>query len=255
MTIHLVIPDPHATPEHNNERASLIGKLILDARPDVVINLGDCASMDSLASYDKGKKSFHGRTYRSDIDSAIDFNDRLWNDVKKQKKKMPYRVILEGNHEQRIQRAIEIQEELDGAISFDHLEYNRYYNDIIRYSGTSPGVIEIDGILYSHFFISGILGKPIGGEHAGYSIITKALRSATCGHIHTLDYCIRTDGAGRRLHGLVAGCALDYEPHYAGNANKLWWRGVILKKNVEEGNYDVEFISLDRLRKEYSTDV
>lgn len=250
--IHLIVPDPHATPGFNNDRAILVGKLIADIKPDVVVNLGDTASMDSLASYDKGKRSFHGRTYRADIDAAIDFNDRLWHEVKKTKKRLPYRVILEGNHEQRITRAIEIQEELDGAISFDHLEYPRYYDDIVRYNGTTPGVIEIDGILYAHYFISGVLGKPIGGDHPGYSLLTKGYTSQTCGHIHTLDWCIRTSAGGQKVHGLVAGVCQDYVSPYAGNANNLWWRGVIVKRGVEDGNYDPEFISLERLKGVYN---
>ena len=31
----------------------------------------------------------------------------------------------------------------------------------------------------------------------------------------------------------------------------MWWRGVILKHSVEDGNYDPQWISLNALRKEY----
>ena len=34
--------------------------------------MGDFASMDSLSSYDKGKKSLKGRRYKKDIDHAHD---------------------------------------------------------------------------------------------------------------------------------------------------------------------------------------
>jgi hypothetical protein len=78
---HLVIPDPHAHFQHHNKRAEWLGKLILDIKPDAVINIGDTWDMPSLSHYDKGRKGFQGRTYRADIDAGIDFNDRLWSTV------------------------------------------------------------------------------------------------------------------------------------------------------------------------------
>jgi predicted MPP superfamily phosphohydrolase len=38
---HLIIPDPHAHPDFNNDRAVWLGELIKDLKPDVVVNLGD----------------------------------------------------------------------------------------------------------------------------------------------------------------------------------------------------------------------
>lgn len=248
---HLVIPDPHAHPKFNNRRADWVGNLINDVKPDVVICLGDLADMPSLSSYDRGTKAFQGRNYRADIDSALDFNDRLWSIVRKSKRKLPRRVILEGNHEHRISKAINLQPELEGAISLDDLEYQRYYDDFVPYNGRSPGVITIDGISYAHFFISGVMGRPLGGAHPAYSILSKGHGSATAGDLHLLSYEVQTGIGNKRIQGLVAGCYQDYDADWAGEANKLWWRGVVVKRNVENGNYDPEFISLNRLRKEY----
>jgi len=249
--IHQILPDPHASPDFNNDRAEYIGKLILDLKPDVLVNLGDCADMGSLSAYDKGKRSFQGRTYNRDINAAIDFNDRLFAPIRAAKKRLPYRVILEGNHEQRITRAIELQPELEGAIGFDDLDYPRYYDEVVRYRGSSPGIIEIDGIAYAHYFISGVMGRPISGEHPAYSLLSKGFVSATAGHLHTLDYCVRTNAHGIRQQCLIAGVGQDYDSPFAGNANDLWWRGVIIKRNVENGQYDPEFISLKRLKEIY----
>src|SRR5690242_10114791 len=99
---HLVIPDPHAHYQHANTRADWLARLIIDRKPDVVVCLGDLADMPSLSGYDRGKRTFQGRTYRQDIDSALEFNDRLWAPVRATKKRLPLRVILEGNHEHRI---------------------------------------------------------------------------------------------------------------------------------------------------------
>ena len=66
MSVHLVVPDIHAHPDHNNDRADWLGKLILDIKPDVVVNIGDMWDMPSMSSYDKGTKGFYGRSYRKD---------------------------------------------------------------------------------------------------------------------------------------------------------------------------------------------
>lgn len=248
---HLVIPDSHAHPKHHNKRAEYLGHLINDIKPDVVIHLGDSADMPSLSSYDRGTKAFQGRNYRADIDAHLDFSDRLWSIVRSAKRKLPVRYFFEGNHEHRIHKAINLQPELEGAISFDDLELHRYYDVITPYNGRSPGVLSIDGISYAHFFISGVMGRPLGGAHPAYSILAKGHGSATAGDLHLLSYEVQTGIGGKRIQGLVAGCYQDYEADWAGEANKLWWRGVVVKRNVENGNYDPEFISLAALKKAY----
>lgn len=251
MSTHLVIPDPHAHYQHNNDRADWLSKLIKEVKPDVVVNLGDQWDMPSLSGYDKGKKSFVGRTYRADLDAGLEFSDRLWGPVRKAKKKLPRRVFIEGNHEERIRRAVNSSPELEGIVSFKDLDLTRDYQDIVEYNGQTPGIIEIDGINYSHYFVSGVMGRPIGGEHPAYSLLTKEFTSCTCGHVHTTDFSTRTLPDGRRLMGMVAGVFQDYDSDWAGEVNKLWWRGVVIKRNVENGCYDPEWVSLDKMRKEY----
>lgn len=207
--------------------------------------------MPSLASYDKGKRAFHGRTYRADVDAHLEFQDRMWSPVKRRKQKLPHRVFLEGNHEHRIERALDLSPELVGTISMDDLEIERYYDEFVKYEGQTPGVYERDGISYAHFFVSGVMGRPIGGEHPAYTLITKQFRSCTAAHTHTLDFASRTTVGNTKIYGLVAGVFQDYNSPWAGKVNDLWWRGVVIKRNVENGQYDPEFVSLDQLRKTY----
>lgn len=251
MTTHIVIPDPHAHPDFNNERADWLGKLILDIKPDTVINLGDCADMASLSTYDKGKRAFAGRSYRADINAHLDFQERMWHPIKKAKRKLPYSVVFEGNHEHRIEKALDLSPELSGTIGFDDFRFQDYYDDVVRYEGGTPGIREVDGIAYAHYFISGIMGRPLGGVKPAYAISLANGISSTCGHIHTLDYSVRTLVSGRKINCLVAGVFQDYDSPWAGKINPLWWRGVIVKRNVENGLYDPQFISMEALRKEY----
>lgn len=247
----LVISDPHAHPDHNNDRADWLAQYIIDAKPDIVVNIGDVADMPSLSSYDKGKRSFHGRNYQDDINSHLEFQDRLWGPVRARKKRLPYRVVLEGNHERRIEKALDLSPELDGAISFDHLELDMEYDEVVRYQGMTPGKWTTDGVTFAHYFISGVLGRPCGGEHPATSLIAKQLHSCVSGHLHLADWSCRTDAMGRKMMGLFCGVYQDYDADWAGDANRLWWRGVTMLHNVEDGCFDPEFISINRLKAAY----
>jgi hypothetical protein len=252
MSVHLVIPDSHAHPSYSNDRADYLAKLIIDLKPDVVINLGDQFDMASLSGYDKGKRSFVGRSYKLDIDAGLEFSERLWEPVRATKKKLPYRIYLEGNHEHRIEKALDLNPELDGTIGFQDYDLDRYYDEVVRYEGSTPGIVNVDGVNYAHYFISGVMGRPISGEHPAYSLVSKLGDSVTAGHLHTTDYSVRTGVNGTKRHGLVAGCYFDYNSDWAGSANDLYWRGVIVKRNVNNGEYDPEWISINQLEKEYA---
>jgi len=248
MTIHLVIPDQHAHPDHHNERFEWLGKLILDLKPDVVINLGDMADMPSLCSYDKGTKGFEGRRYRHDIDCTLDAQERLFHAIKRSKKKLPRFIMLEGNHEHRIVKAVECDAVLDGTIGLFDLQYDEFGWEF--YPFLEPAIV--DGVAYSHYFTSGIMGRPVGGENAAKSLINKQHHSCTAGHSHLIDYASTVDASGKRIMGLVAGCYQDYLSGWNNaQSEALWWSGVVIKRDVEDGRYDPQFVSIKTLQKEY----
>jgi hypothetical protein len=249
---HLVIPDSHAHPDFNNNRAIWLGNLIRDTKPDVVVNLGDTWDMPSLCSYDRGTKSFQGRTYSRDISSGLDYQDKLWSTVRKGKKRMPLRCTLVGNHEHRIHRAIELQPELEGVISFNDLELDRYYDIVVPYNGSSPGTCVLDGVTYAHYLVSGVANRPISGERLASTLLAKHHTSCVVGHNHTFDFAVRARPDGSKIMGLCAGVYQDYDSPYAGEANKMWHRGVAMLHSVYKGQYDLEWISMERLAKAYA---
>ena len=133
--VHLVIPDCQI--RHGDDFGFLraLGNYIVAKRPDTIICLGDFADMPSLSSYDIGKKSFEGRRYSLDIAAAReamqvllqplkDFNTK----AKKNKEKLyhPRMVLTMGNHEHRINRAVENDSKLEGVLSTDNLQYKEF---------------------------------------------------------------------------------------------------------------------------------
>lgn len=245
---HLIIPDSHAHPDYNNNRYTWLGKFIADLKPDVVVDIGDWFDMSSLCHYDRGTRGFEGRRYQRDIEAGIEAQDRLLTEVRKRKKKLPRFVRTLGNHENRITRAANVDAVLEGTLSLDDLQSKEYLWE--AYPFLEP--VDIDGVDYCHYFTSGVMGRPIGGEHPAYSMLSKRFKSSTQGHTHTYDYAIRSRG-NRHIHGLVCGVFQDYEADYAGPANKMWRKGVTIKRHVQDGDYDIEFVSLERLRRIYGS--
>ena len=196
----IVLPDSHATPGKSNDRYEWFAKLVLDEAPDMVVDIGDFWSMDSLSSYDKGTRSFEGRRYKADIEVGLDAQERIWDITRKPKKKGPKWFRTIGNHEQRIERAVEHDPVLEGTIGLSDLQSKEYGWEEIPF--LHP--LELEGITFQHYFTSGIMGRPIGGENHARSLITKQFKSCVQGHSHTFDYARRTDATGKKIHGVVA---------------------------------------------------
>ena len=242
---HLVIPDAHAEPDEDLRRFVWLGRLAAACRPDVIVCLGDWADMPSLSSYDRGKRSFEGRRYVRDIEAANEalrlFHAQLPKNYK------PELVITLGNHEDRINRASNDASEFEGLIGPNDLDFQKRGWRTIPYWQS----VEIDGVHYSHNVPSGIMNRPVGGVNIGRALVQKRYVSTTVGHAHVLSFHAETAGDGRKVYGLCAGCYFERDHSFAGHANKLYWRGVVMKHDVCGGQYDVSFISLERIQKHY----
>src|SRR3972149_11701156 len=94
MSKHLVIPDCQVKPGVPLDHLEWLGKYIVAKKPDVIINIGDFADMESLSSYDVGKKAFEGRRYKNDIDIARIGMEKLLGPIKS------FNALAVKNHHQ-----------------------------------------------------------------------------------------------------------------------------------------------------------
>lgn len=242
----------HAKPEVSNERFNWLGKLLYDVKPDYVVDLGDGADMASLNSFDTRKpENIVAQNYERDIDSYNDAQERLRHEFTKAKKKKPKFIGFEGNHEHRIITAMEDSPRLHGeryGVSFNHLQTDRWFDEYHNYEYGAPALREIDGVLYGHFVGAGNYGRPLSGKHHAASLLAKTHKSTTVGHSHKRSMFFE-DRAN--IIGLVAGCFKSAPESWAGQSNDEWWKGVVIKHNIEDGLYEPEFVSLQRLEEEY----
>lgn len=245
----------HADPDVSNERFDWLGKFIYDLRPDYCVDLGDGADMRSLNTYDsRYPQAIVSQSYQRDIEAYNDSQERIRHQFRYHKKKRPFWVGFEGNHCHRIKRAIAHDPRLEGekyGVSFSHLQTDYWFNEYHEYDNSAPALVDYDGIIYGHYVGSGAYGNALNTKHHGASLVDKLARSATVGHSHKLHYFRKADARPTPINGLVAGCFKGADEAWAGQANREWSKGVVVKKYVENGDYDFSWVSMSALQKEY----
>lgn len=249
--VHCVIPDVQAKAGNSFLFLKYVGRYIAEKKPDVIVQIGDFADMPSLSSYDKGKKSFEGRSYTQDIEAATEAMNTLLapiieeqNRLKRNKEKQwkPRMVLTLGNHEERINRAIEEDRKLDGLISVDDLPYANWE----VHPFLEP--VEIDGVFYCHYFPTGILGRPAVTASA---MVSKLHASCIAGHQQgkQVAYGKRPDGS--MITCIIAGSCYEHTESYLDYQSNKHWRGIIMLHEVKDGTFDEMFVSLGYLEKKY----
>lgn len=255
MTKHLVIPDTQVRPGDDLEYLACIGRYIVKKKPDVIVHLGDHADMPSLSSYDVGKKSFEGRRYANDIKAARagmaallaplhEHNERAKKNKEKQYK--PRMVFTMGNHEDRINRAVNNDPKLDGVLSIDDLKYAEAGWEVHNFLD----VVIIDGIAYSHYFTSGLLGRPVTTANA---CLNKKHMSCIQGHQQGLQIAMSNKADHTALTCVIAGSCYEHNEDYLGPQGNSHWRGLLMLHEVDNGSFDLMTVTLKYLKKKYGT--
>lgn len=255
---HLFMPDPQVKPKVPLYHLDWIGAYIVKKQTDKIILAGDWADMHSLSSYDKGTKGFEGRSYQQDIRAANDALDRLmapineYNRIRRARKEKQYKPemhITLGNHENRINRVVENQRELEGAISVDDIEFAKH--GITVHEFLTPVVL--DGIAYAHYFCRSPNGQVMqnrrGAPNARMQVI-REMRSCTAGHLQGMDWHPQPWANGIR-YGLIAGSCYLHQESYLTRQGENYWRGIVVKRGVKDGEYSPWFVTLDWLCQEY----
>lgn len=246
--VHMVIPDVQAKPNAPHEHLEWIANYAIEKRPDVIVNIGDWADMPSLSLYDKGKKCYEGRRYVKDIEAAnysLERFERVLEEYNRSHPESPYnprKVLTLGNHEWRIYRACELDASLDGKLTLNDLDFARRgweVHDFLK-------VVKIDGIQYSHYFISGAMGRPVTSAAA---LLRARGGSATMGHVQRMDVAYHPQ---TQQIGMMCGTCYLHDEDYLGPQGNNAPRQIIMKHEVEDGRYDLMAVSLRFLQKRYS---
>lgn len=252
----MVIPDTQAKEGVPDDHMEWAGKWAAEKKPDYIIHIGDHWDMPSLSMYDKGKKSFEGRTYQSDIVAGNKAMDKFMAPIHKEKHRLehgkrgqwnPELHFALGNHEERIMRAINSARELEGTYSYD--DFNLVHHGWNIHEFTKPFMLE--GIAFSHFFTSGTMGRPVSSARA---LVTKKHMSCVMGHVQQTEIDLSQKRAdGKQLTGLFAGCFYQHDEDYLGHQGNEVRRQIWMLYNVDDGEFDLHALTIDYLRKRYGS--
>lgn len=251
MSKHLILPDSQVKPGVPLDHFTWAGKYIVDKKPDVIVHIGDFADMESLSSYDVGKKSFEGRRYKEDIAVAKKAMKMLLSPIEaynKRHPKKPYnprKIICLGNHENRIDRCVQADPKLEGVLSVDDLAYREFGWEVVPY--LEP--IIVDGVAYCHYFTSGILGKPVTSAAA---LLSKKHQSCVMGHVQWRQIAYGTRADGTQITGIFVGGFYQHEEEYLKWQGNKHWRGIWVLHEVNEGQFDEMPVSMSYLRRKYA---
>ena len=250
----LVIPDAQVKAGVPTEHLSWAGQYAVDKKPDIIICLGDFADMPSLSTHDKaGSKYFEGLRYKSDGEAGRAAMDVLLAPLKALKAKqqknreklyIPQMHMLLGNHENRIDRAINNQPMLEGVISTKDLGYEENW---IVHPFLHP--LSINGVVFNHYFPVGALGRPASSASA---MVSKLHQSCVAGHQQGRQVAYGRKADGSSITCIIAGSFYLHDEHYMDTTSNKHWRGLVMLNEVENGHFDESFVSIGFLQKKYT---
>lgn len=249
-TIHLVIGDAHSHPEVSNERFTWLANLISEIKPDVVVDIGDSADMASLFGADKNnlQVEFEQRRYKDDIDCYLDSRSRL-----AKMKAKPRLVKCLGNHEYRVEKWLRSQPKLRGFIGMKDFQDHRFGWHVEPF--LRP--IQVDGVLYVHYWCSPGSERPIGGQIRNLLAKKPGSHSKIWGHTHRFEFAEVADGGpnGRKITAINCGMFADPrdKAHEWAGENIHDWRSGILTHEVSRGQISgFRWYSMEEIQRDYA---
>jgi hypothetical protein len=225
----VAIGDAHDSPRLPKDRFRWLGKYAADEKPDMLCQIGDMFTLDSLCKYDDNAtvKGQQKPAFIEDMESGeialSEFDDGMGNFVCDKHK-------TGGNHEDRIFSFTNRHPEIAGrgnTAGMMQLEYDRLMTKH-GWSYSPFGLPHfIGGVAFIHAPMS-IMGKPMGGENVVQNVTHKATHDWVFGHDHRKGVHRRPKlGVNNSVTAIDLGCALP-EGHiedYARISTTGWWYG------------------------------
>lgn len=216
----LVIGDPHAHPDYDNERFRAAGRFAARIEADRVHCVGDWTDWPSL---NRHKIRTCVDSIERDAEAGNEalslFQEGLdgWD---------PELTISLGNHDMYPDRYVsDVDPAFKGLLRWDLVDFRAYGWKTCRYKK----VLKRDGFLHSHHFPTGISGRPQGGVHVAHQNLTKQGDSVVFGHNHLFDVKVRTFHS-RKVWGFSAGCFVHpkYIEDWCRDTRHLWDLGLLV---------------------------
>ena len=210
----IVMPDIHV-PYQDDRAIEPVLKCIRDLKPDKIVQLGDFYDFYDLSKFDKDPNRVNG------LQEEIDAGKKLWMLIHQASPKSEL-IMLEGNHESRLQSYLKKNPEMHSLRSLK-LDNIIEVKDLgVKVFGADKDYMLNESLLLTH-------GAKDDGcrlsQFAGYSAKMNLDRkniSMVHGHTHRMGSSMRTDYSGLKV-AYEIGCLCSLKPEYMKNPN--WQQG------------------------------
>ena len=248
----IVIADTQVVLNAPDQHLRSLSKYIWEHKPKDIVHIGDHWDFPSLSSY-ASILDMEGRRLIDDLQgglSAFELIMEETNNKNRLSKRTPYKPnkhFIMGNHEFRLNRFIERNPILAGFVDLKYMikVLGWAVNDYL-----DP--LWIDEICFIHY-----LPNPESSRAVGGSIENKLNKFPHCfihGHQQKYQYGRRQNLQGKPHFGVCAGSFYMHDEGYRG-ANNTEIRGFVhlhhFKNRYGFDDYDVEFVSMERLIENY----
>ena len=239
--MHIVIPDVQAKPGVPLEHLAWVGNYIAEKRPDTVICIGDFADMESLNKYDLGTIRGENRRLQKDLIVAREAMNRLMEPIKVAVGYDPELHLTMGNHEERLDRFANEHPYLEEVVGTHMLSFNEWGWKVHPF--LKP--VDVDGVKYCHYFVSGAMGKAVSSAPA---LLRLQKQSCIMGHNQKTDVAFHPV---THQWAIFCGVCNLHDEHYLGPQGNDVRRQILVLHEVDDGKFDPMFVSLKFLRKAY----
>lgn len=241
----LVVGDQHITPGQPVEHFEWLAALIRARRPDVIVNIGDVIDMVSLSSHaDPVERA--NTNYVEELRAGV----AAWAPAVEAAREVGARLVYcTGNHDDpRVERLLRSNPWLKGAIP----SFVSMMEDAGWETHAFQAPVTVGGVAFAHYFVSGTIGRPISGVNVARSMVIKLMDSALAGHSHVFNVVATTTPLGRRVITGNVGCFIhpdsDVSAWAGPQVHVLYDRGVVYLHGAQNGDADVEWVSMERLK-------
>lgn len=236
ITRVIVIPDLQV-PAHDKKSLAAVEKLMADFSWDYYINLGDFLDFNEISFHNHGKPMLvEGQRILKSFDAGNEILDRHQKIVKSKNRKAKF-VLLNGNHDYRIERYVEMFPQTEGLLDYDKnlrlkqrkIEWVRCYPD-----GT-------DFVLGKAHFHHGLYTNDVHSKKHVNAWGTNIFY----GHLHDVqNYSMTKRGENSTIVGQSLGCLCEYEQSYIKGNPSRWQQAVTIFEFFPNGNFTYNVIRI-----------
>lgn len=191
---------------------SLVKKFAKGWKPDIVVDGGDFFDLNYISTYDERRaRLLEGRRFKEDFEVGnrdLDF----WQKIGKV-------ILVEGNHDYRIQNLIDEQPRFEGLIEFD--ENLRLRERGIPFYRLIDPPLQLGKLLVIH--------GDCTTKYAARRNLEKYKHSVVCGHVHRFSEASDSlPVLGESIRSWTIGCLTQLQPEWRKGNPTDWCNGMAL---------------------------